>query len=708
MSKKPSYLPMPLFLLKRLLILSSLIFIIFEIGLSQSQSLRTVNIKVAVDEEYRSRKMWRFEIKRLITDSSKDFEKYFGIRFRIKKFDNWFSDNSKESTLELLNDLRKKVFKGDCDIVLGFTSQPSLKYDFSGAATYLHDYIVLRKLRSEVAMKSMLSHEFSHLFGAADLNEKGSIMHGKNLGQEFDEFTTRIILLNKNRNFNPYIFPLPKNKLDEAISIYNQRKKLNQREVGINILLAIFYLEKKDYESTLKECHQAIQIQPDLSEAYNLSGIAYRRKGEIDQAIRQYHKVLRLQPWLSDVHYNLGIAYMKKGMIDEAIKKYLTAIELNPDYAKAYLNLGHVYLEKEMADQAIEECQKALEIYPQLAKALSTLGGAYLLKNNFKEAEAFSLKALEINNELAGAHNNLGSIYMNKKMIDQAIEEYLKALEIDPEYTKGHYNLGRAYLIKGLTDKAIEKFKNAIQLKPDYHKAYSNLGSAYLEREMVEEAIKECKKAIEIKPDHAIAYSNLSHAYLKKGMIKEAEAACHQAIALNQSLAEPHNLLGILLEKEGKNEEAQVEYLKAIELKPDYHEAHLNLANVYFKRNLLPESAFHYKKVIEINPDFARAYNNLAVIFFYQKKYTLAWEYLKKAEDLGIKVHPEFKKELYKKLEKRIKENKNNLFHYFFLQSLTFVKTDANKASVRNRTAKISTSFSFTSIPVRESMRNFV
>ena len=203
MSKKSSYLPTLLFLLKRLLILSSLIFIIFEIGLSQSQSLRTVNIKVAVDEEYRSRKMWRFEIKRLISESSKDFEKYFGIRFRINKFDHWFSDNSRESTLELLNDLRKKVFKRDCDIVLGFTSQPSLKYDFSGAATYLHDYIVLRKLRSEVAMKSMLSHELSHLFGAADLNEKGSIMHGKNLGHESDKFTTRIILLNKNRNFNP-------------------------------------------------------------------------------------------------------------------------------------------------------------------------------------------------------------------------------------------------------------------------------------------------------------------------------------------------------------------------------------------------------------------------------------------------------------------------------------------------------------------------
>ncbi|MQY57733.1 tetratricopeptide repeat protein [bacterium] len=89
-------------------------------------------------------------------------------------------------------------------------------------------------------------------------------------------------------------------------------------------------------------------------------------------------------------------------------------------------------------------------------------------------------------------------------------------------------------------------------------------------------------------------------------------------------------------------------------MNPDYFEAHLNLANLYFKRNLLSESASHYRKVIEISPGVAQAYNNLAVISFYQKKYDLAFEYLKKAEDLGMNVHPDFKKEvLRRKKEKR-------------------------------------------------------
>jgi len=136
-------------------------------------------------------------------------------------------------------------------------------------------------------------------------------------------------------------------------------------------------------------------------------------------------------------------------------------------------------------------------------------------------------------------------------------------------------------------------------------------------------------------------------------MLKEARVAYCKAINLNPDLPEFHNLLAILSEKEGKIEEAQMEYLQALKSKPDYLEARFNLANLLFKRNLLLEAASHYKRLIIINPGFAQAYNNLAVIFYYQKKYNLAQDYVKKAEDSGIQVNPVFKKEILKKLRNK-------------------------------------------------------
>jgi len=621
------------------------LFFIFSPGSILGKSVRTIDLKIAVDDEFRSQRQWMLEIKRLIASSSQEFEKQFGIRFRIKKIEPWFSDGSLSSMYELFSELRKKIGKGDCDAVIGFTSQHLVRYDFFGIASYLHGYIIVRKIKATDFMRSTLIHELCHLFGAIDIEQEGSIMDVESPGKEFDSFTSDVIRLNRLRSFNPSVFPLLKEKLDESIFLLRERKRLRRQESNVNVFLALFYVEKGDYEAAIEECTQALGMDSDLPEIYNLLGIAYRKSGRIDQAIKEYQKVLRVRPEIAEVHYNLGIAYMKKDLIEEAIGEYKKAIELNPNYAKAYANLGFSYLEKEMVDQAILECQKALEIYPRLAEALSTLGAAHLLREEFEEAEAVSRKAVQINPELPGVHNNLGSIYMQKKMFDEAIQEYLEALDLKPEYWEAQYNLGRVYLIQGIPDQAIKKFNQAIRIKPDYHQAYSNLASAYLIKGMTEEAIEKSQMAIEIKPDYAHAYSLLGYAYLKKEMIKEARDACEKAMRLNPDLPEPHNLLGILLERAEKRE-ALDEYSRAIELKPDYFEPHFNLGNYYFKRNLLPESEKYYKKAIEFNPKFAKAFNNLAVVYFYLKKYDLALKYLRKAENLGMKVSQEFKKEV--------------------------------------------------------------
>ena len=161
--------------ISRIFTLFFLLLFIFLIGFAQDQSIRNVDLKIAFDEEFRSRNGWRLEIKRLIRDSSVDFEKRFGLRFRIKSYEPWFSDYTRKSLFGLLNDLRKKVPQKDCDVVLGFTSQQRLEYDLSGIASYLHGYVLIRRLPSESAMKTLLKHELGHLFGAIDLEEKSSI-----------------------------------------------------------------------------------------------------------------------------------------------------------------------------------------------------------------------------------------------------------------------------------------------------------------------------------------------------------------------------------------------------------------------------------------------------------------------------------------------------------------------------------------------------
>ena len=286
----------PFLSLQILCIFLFLTVVTHKIVFPEHLSTRTINIKIAVDGEFGSMENWPLEIKRIVRDSSKNFENNFGIKFKIKSLESWSSDDSLNSMFELLNDLIRKVPQEESDVVLGFTAQRNIQEDLVGVASYLSGYILVRGLKSRNMMTSALTHEFSHIFGAVDLNEEGSIMDTKNRGTEFDDFTTQIILLNKFRSFNPYQFPLLKSELDEAISIFNQRKRMNRGEADIHVSLALIYLEKESYDSVIEECNLAMDINPDLPEIYNLLGIAYRRKGEIDQAIEQYEKFLHFRP----------------------------------------------------------------------------------------------------------------------------------------------------------------------------------------------------------------------------------------------------------------------------------------------------------------------------------------------------------------------------------------------------------------------------
>ena len=415
------------------------------------------------------------EIKRYIKDVSKRFEKHFGIRIKIKEYENWYSNCTSDYLFDLLTELRQEVPNGDCDIVLGITSKYPINCSLLGIANYLTSYILIRDMSSKSAMKMLLWHEFCHLFGAVDLKEKGSIMDTQRSGDEFDRFTSEIILLNKHRNFNPHEFPLTTDRLEKAISLYQDREKLQQGEVGLNVFLAALYLETKNAEKALNECYKALELNPNFKEVHNLCGIALRQCNRVDQAIAEYKKVQDSCHNFPETHFNLGIAYMKKGWLDKSIIEYRRALELNPHYADAHANLGYVYLRLGKIEQAMQQSHQALEIYPELAEAYCTLGGAWGLKNELVKAEALCRKALEINPGMAEAHNNLAGICLARGRIEDAVHEYKIAIKHNPHYLLAHYNLGILYFDRSLLDDSLYHLNKVIEIDPCFGKAYQKL-----------------------------------------------------------------------------------------------------------------------------------------------------------------------------------------------------------------------------------------
>jgi protein O-GlcNAc transferase len=72
-------------------------------------------------------------------------------------------------------------------------------------------------------------------------------------------------------------------------------------------------------------------------------------------AIPQWEKAVEIDPNLVNAYYNLGLVYQKLGKHDEAIEVYKKVLDINADDIGAHKNLGFLYHEKGMHVEAESE-----------------------------------------------------------------------------------------------------------------------------------------------------------------------------------------------------------------------------------------------------------------------------------------------------------------------------------------------------------------
>ena len=132
--------------------------------------------------------------------------------------------------------------------------------------------------------------------------------------------------------------------------------------------------KQQEYEEAIEHYTEAIELKPDLDDAYNNRGNAYYEKEELDKAIRDYNTAIKLNPDDASTYNNRGSAYDEKGELDKAIRDYTEAIKRKPDYAEAHHNRGVTYNKKGELDKAIRDYTEAIKRKPDYAKAPSQSG----------------------------------------------------------------------------------------------------------------------------------------------------------------------------------------------------------------------------------------------------------------------------------------------------------------------------------------------
>ena len=82
------------------------------------------------------------------------------------------------------------------------------------------------------------------------------------------------------------------------------------------------------YEDAIKALTEAIRLNPEDPDLYNIRGLSYAALGQHDQAIQDYDEAIRLDPKDADFYSNRGLAYAALGKSTEAESDYAKARDL--------------------------------------------------------------------------------------------------------------------------------------------------------------------------------------------------------------------------------------------------------------------------------------------------------------------------------------------------------------------------------------------
>ena len=99
----------------------------------------------------------------------------------------------------------------------------------------------------------------------------------------------------------------------------------------------VTYMKKGKYAKAQAKFQAALKKNPDMAEAYNNLGYSLRKQGpdNFDAALRNYNRAIEIDPNLAEAYMYRGVLHMLMGNEDKALADHMTLTGLNRELADA-------------------------------------------------------------------------------------------------------------------------------------------------------------------------------------------------------------------------------------------------------------------------------------------------------------------------------------------------------------------------------------
>ncbi|HWQ68316.1 MAG TPA: NosD domain-containing protein [Methanospirillum sp.] len=153
-----------------------------------------------------------------------------------------------------------------------------------------------------------------------------------------------------------------------------------------------FYLtDLKQYQDAADAYDKALMYDPaDIHSLVN-KAFALDKTGKSEEAYQLYMQAVEINPELTDAWYKAGNLLTKAGRYEEALPLYDKALSIDPASSYAWNNKGYALAQLKRFEEAVEAYTKALSLDSGYSVAWKNLGDTYTaLKLTLEAEEAYS------------------------------------------------------------------------------------------------------------------------------------------------------------------------------------------------------------------------------------------------------------------------------------------------------------------------------
>jgi tetratricopeptide (TPR) repeat protein len=264
--------------------------------------------------------------------------------------------------------------------------------------------------------------------------------------------------------------------------------------------------QQGNYDEAIKEYITAIELDPNLANAYLGRGQVYNFQGRGLMALTDYSSAIALDPKNTAAYYGRGWAQLANSAWDGAVSDFSKALELDPAQVRAYNGRGWGYINKAkwLFESGYNGLFTLFESHVALTMAFTGRGWLYVKQPQWELAVIPDLtKAMTQDPDPAESYCNVGFAHAKEAQWAHAIADYQAAIAKDPTLDWSRYNTAWATGMKAKWDPVIADYSKAIELVTKQSLPPAKISSPTEDKEW-DLAISSYNKAIELSKDPAL------------------------------------------------------------------------------------------------------------------------------------------------------------------------------------------------------------